>query len=127
MRTVFLFLFAFSVLAAAGCGSSGPGLPAGANYGGSVLYNDSGDSVDSGTAIFDNGTDSYRAEISDGSFHVSVPAGMYKVWFENLEPFPAQKQYLSLEKTPLKVEVSGGQQIVSLQVYSDGKAKKRKK
>ncbi|GHT16927.1 hypothetical protein FACS1894189_1860 [Planctomycetales bacterium] len=94
------------------------------NIDGTAVY-DSGDGVDAGTAIFDNGTDSYRAEISGGYFYASLPAGKYKVWFENLERLPAQKQYLSLDKTPVKVEILGGKQSVSLQVRSDGRAGKR--
>jgi hypothetical protein len=125
MRTMILFLLAISVLAVTGCGSSGPGLPAGMNIGGTAMY-DNGDGVDSGTAIFDNGTDSYRAEIKDGYFNASVPAGKYKVWFENLGRLPAQKQYLSVEKTPVKVEVLGGQQNVSFNIRQDGRGMKRR-
>jgi hypothetical protein len=122
MRTFVFFVVVFSVLIITGCGGSV--LPV-KNINGNVLYNDTGDVVESGTVIFDNGTDLYRAEISHGFCEVAAPAGTYKVWFENIEPFPVQPQYLSQEKTPVTVEVSGKKQNVFLQVYVDKKAKKR--
>jgi hypothetical protein len=122
MKTTIFFLFVFSFLIITGCGGSA--LPGSKNIRGSVLYQDNGDSVESGIAILDNGTNSYRAEISGGSFEIFIPTGTYKVWFEKIEPFPVQTQYLSLEKTPVEVEVFGGKQNMSLQVRIDHKAKK---
>jgi hypothetical protein len=123
MRTFTFFVVVFSVLIITGC--SGSVLPGNKNIHGNVLYNETGDFVQSGTVIFDNGTDLYRAEISNGFCDVAVPAGNYKVWFENIEPLPVQAQYLSQEKTPVKAEVFGGKQNVLLQVHIDRKAKKR--
>jgi hypothetical protein len=114
----------FSVLIITGCGSSTLSISS-KNIQGEVLYGHNGTSVESGIAIFDNGTNSYRVEIKSGAFEGSIPAGTYKVWFENIELFPVQASYLSLEKTPLNVEILGGKQMMSLQVQSDPKTKKR--
>jgi hypothetical protein len=123
MKTIVYFLLMFSVPVIVGCG--GRTLPVGGNVQGSILYGDTGDSVESGTAIFDNGTNSYRAEIKNGSFETSIPAGDYKVWFENIAPLQLQADYLSQEKTPINTVVLGKQQNIPLIVQSDKKAKKR--